>query len=328
MAYQYYDNFTTTLAGSYTAGAATMSLTAIPAGAAAIGSTDSWDILVDTERLRVTGPATGAGPYTVSVSTLTGSSAHSAGATVTAVLDAAMLTGGFARRDQGETMAGPLTVQSGLTVTGTLTAPTLAAPVTVTGALTTQGALTIPPSAAAAPAPSSYGSTLVKIAETVVGTVTPSVTFSSIPQGYRSLRMQWIARGDASASASDINLQFNGDLGANYGYMQLYGLNNTANSSTAAWGQTFIQIGRMPAASAQALWASTATLEIPFYAQTSWAKTCVATTLDFETTATTAEYLLVRGGLWGSVAAITSITLTAAVGNFVAGSIFALYGIP
>jgi hypothetical protein len=158
---------------------------------------------------------------------------------------------------------------------------------------------------------------LTKISQTVVSTATPSVTFSSIPGTYTSLKI--VFTGQASGSVTDVNLQFNGDTASNYSWVQSLATPTFASSSGSG---TSIHAAILTASSA----APAATSEdctIAGYAGAVFGKNV------------NCSYTVFNGGLviganngeWSSTAAITSVTVFPTAGNFVTGTTVTLYGV-
>ena len=119
-----------------------------------------------------------------------------------------------------------------------------------------------------------------------------------------------------TAATQAVTAQFNGDTAADYtGGFILNALGTVTGSSAA--GATSIDIGASgpTGGSTQAI--------ISGYASSSIVKSATGSGL-----ATTASGItqLNGAGTWNATAAITSITLTAAAGSFIAGSTFSLYG--
>lgn len=130
---------------------------------------------------------------------------------------------------------------------------------------TLRNALNIPPSAGGSIATTSYGSVPVKISQQAVSGVT-GVTFSSIPGGFRALRVMGMVFG-AALTAQQIILQMNSDVtGGDYSYTLVWfnPAYNSQNSNTLA----YIPIGFAPA-SGNATIPSIFVTELVDYASTS-----------------------------------------------------------
>ena len=168
---------------------------------------------------------------------------------------------------------------------------------------------------------------MVFIAEQVLGSSAATVTFSSIPSTYRTLKLYVTARNNNAslpAGGSDIYLQFNGDTGANYSQLTVYsggtaGGSSTYNTSMAPMAQ--VAYNGSPSNNADGN-----EITIPHYTNTTWNKTmlCQCDRLD----ASTQGYVLNFSGTWLNTAAINQIVLGIVSGDsFLSGSIFTLYGI-
>jgi hypothetical protein len=179
------------------------------------------------------------------------------------------------------------------------------------------------------------GGAIVPIA--VVGPLTSSqasVTFASIPQTYRTLKLRVVARLDFAATENRIMVQFNSDTGANYDWQELHGSGTGAFAGEQISG-TAIRLGIFPAASStSAALAGMATVDLPNYTGTTFHKVMTIAHVDRTNTGSGSQRVYAIGAYWRNTAAVTSIVLTpstsdtgiAGSGNFVAGSYFCLYG--
>jgi hypothetical protein len=164
----------------------------------------------------------------------------------------------------------------------------------------------------------------VKLFETVLASAQSPVSFTSIPQTYRHLQLVVSARLNASVTDAPVSIQLNGDTGANYAFQSL----TVAGSSVA--GATYgtatrIGIGRAAGASAPANYRGAMTATLFHYTQAAHKLVESTNTLATSTTAmTSGQYY----GLWANTSAITSITIFPDSNQFVADSVFTLYGLP
>ena len=176
------------------------------------------------------------------------------------------------------------------------------------------------------------GTALTKIAETILGANTATVTFSSIPQTFRNLVLKVTARDSATVTGnSDAYLQFNGDTGGNYQYSFIEGTGTGSPSIGQGFSQSqpivFATVSNGAGNTAQ--FAGSSTITIYDYARTAWVKNVLAQcvlTIAFNSSG--AAHVFTLNMLWGSTAAITSI-VTGICGSgsvFMAGSVFTLYG--
>ena len=159
--------------------------------------------------------------------------------------------------------------------------------------------------------------TYTLIASSTVGSGgASSITFSSIPSTYTDLLIKFSQRAD-SATAS-VNLQFNGSS-SNLTNRRLYADGSTASSFDGT---------DIPIYGNRSTWTSSTfsnvEIYIPNYASANYKSVSIDGVT--ENNATLAEMSLLAG-LWSNTAAITSIKLLAASGNFVQYTTAYLYGI-
>jgi hypothetical protein len=161
------------------------------------------------------------------------------------------------------------------------------------------------------------GSTYTPIATTTLGSAQASVTFSSLG-AYTDLILVSNAKTTDSANGNDLKGVFNSDTGSNYSQTQMYGTGSSAVSgrnSNIAWAKVGLTSNSSNSQFANSV------CHIMNYSNSTTYKTCIARRdlADAYTVATVS--------LWRNTAAITSITLSAEVGNLATGSTFTLYGI-
>jgi hypothetical protein len=165
------------------------------------------------------------------------------------------------------------------------------------------------------------GSTYTPITSTTLGSDTATVTLSSIPSTYTDLYLVVSSRvsGAQNSSGIDVYAYYNADQGSNYSMTQLYG-NGTTAASNRSSNITYAYFGISSNNTAND-WPNF-TVDIMNYSNTSVNKTAIAR-VDAAYQSSS-----LRGTLWRSTAAISSITLYAELSlNFKAGSTFTLYGI-
>lgn len=167
---------------------------------------------------------------------------------------------------------------------------------------------------------------LVKLASTVLGSTTASITFSSISGSYSALQVVMVARSDTAAANTALCVQFNGDTAANYDYSYMWAFQNAAASANFENATANPQIGLIAANTAPAGQPGSALLWLPLYAGTTFRKewVCSGAMQDSDTART---FTTQQSGTWRSTAAITSITLSPAAGSFVTGTTAVLYGL-
>ena len=139
-----------------------------------------------------------------------------------------------------------------------------------------------------------------------------SVTFGSIPQGYRDLRVVW--NGKSTNLDYSIRGRLNGDSGSNY--TEVYMVGGSGGASSGTYANTYFY------AAAPAGYSST---------------TCILNFMDYSAT-DKHKSILTRGnqdgsytmaivGRWANTAAITSIQLYASGDAWAIGTTIELYGV-
>lgn len=214
----------------------------------------------------------------------------------------------------------------GLTATGS-------SPITVTGlttgtayTFTVQGSTNYGVNSAVSSAsnsvtpasPSSFDS----IATITPSSGTTSITFSSIPDTYKSLQIRTFANNIASNTSA--NITFNGVTTTTYDYHFLNG-DSSSVSANYFTNETKIQLQGYFQLSSTSTFAA-GIIDIIDYASTSKNKTLRAF---YGRDANGSErYISLNSGLWRNTSAINSITIARATGSgFDTGTTFALYGI-
>lgn len=172
-----------------------------------------------------------------------------------------------------------------------------------------------------------YDNRVTKIAESVLGVVTASVTFSSIPGTYRHLMVVWSGRGDNATASVGLIMQANGDTGANYD-SELYQFHGSSSGPFVleSIGTATPTIGDMCAASATASFAGGGVIEIQNYAGTTFMKQATGRSAFKTANATGNVNHEVESWFWRNSAAINALKLFPSAGNFTAGTVLQLYG--
>lgn len=193
-----------------------------------------------------------------------------------------------------------------------------------TGLLTARNALTIPPSVGGTAAATSYGTVPIKFAENLLVAIAATVTFSSIPQTFRNLRIDWYARSDTAALTANLQAQLNGITTATY--------DRIPANATATWnivevlGATSMQLSRITGATATANYFGQGEAKIKHYAGAVGNKYMTATGSLSWGDLTGQIELSVSTGKWRTAAAaVTSLALLPSAGNFIIGSLFTLW---
>lgn len=152
-----------------------------------------------------------------------------------------------------------------------------------------------------------------------------SVTFSSIPQTYEKLIIEFIVRSTQAANAVDAYLQFNGDTTAANYLFELIRENQTGRANE--FGANFkIASATIPGSSAPAGEYSDGEAIIVGYADTFFNKKARQTLGSVYDNASV--FLQTQSGnlSWANTAAITSIVFALSAGNGAANSVVNLYG--
>ena len=154
----------------------------------------------------------------------------------------------------------------------------------------------------------------VPLAETTLSSSASSVTFSSIPAGYRDLIL--VCSGTTSVNAN-ILCNVNNDTASNYSWVYMRG-----NGSTAVSGSNASNTSILTSATAYWINASPTNTVLQFmdYSNTSIHKTVLCRN-DGSTRASEATC-----SRWANTAAINEIDLTPTSGTFESGATFSLYG--
>jgi hypothetical protein len=169
---------------------------------------------------------------------------------------------------------------------------------------------------------------------TLLNSTTNVVTWSGIPATYQHLLVSVQARlTETTALTDDITLQFNGDSGAHYSYLDM-SATNTSGSMVAANATAYAagSIKAFRAAASQAGAPANAGggfAWIPNYAASAFNKAVYSVSGAGNGTSAMVDGR-VRFGFWNpaSQAAVTALTLTAPAGsNFLVGSQFCIYGL-
>jgi hypothetical protein len=240
----------------------------------------------------------------------------------------------------GNNVANGTITYTALSSPGSFTGTGTASPITVSG-LTAGTAYTFQVKAG-----NSLGDSAYSAASNSVTPVTPtafesiatqtvsgsaaSVTFSSIPSTYQHLQIRCLAKANNYASNFPLRLevQFNSDTGNNYfGGHILYGDGTSALASDFGTSDKVrVQAGLMNTANSNTASYAASIIDIHDYKSTTKNKTVRYFAGNEQNTSNTAYQSVLGSGLWMSTAAISSITIAGEVtlGN---GSTFALYGI-
>ena len=150
-----------------------------------------------------------------------------------------------------------------------------------------------------------------------------SITFNSIPQtGFTDLFIFYSTRSDRSAIDDPINITYNG-TSSGYSTISAIGA-GSGNGYIETYGTSVTFGGYMPGASTTANTFGSGSIYITNYRVS--ASKSISLEFVAENNATT-SYQNLTSSLWSNNAAISSLSVTAQVGNLVAGSSATLFGI-
>ena len=163
---------------------------------------------------------------------------------------------------------------------------------------------------------------------TVVGNdVATTITFSSIPSTYKQLQLRMFARYSGGSGATTLVMRLNGDTASNYSNHRLLG-NGTSVSAAGSTTDSAINLngaGWIPDTTYS--YNGVAIFDIIDYESTTKTKT-IRIHAGKEANRSETGLSIMASALWNSTSAVTSISLTNAMGvAWAAGSTFALYGI-
>ena len=162
------------------------------------------------------------------------------------------------------------------------------------------------------------------IAMARVGTATPSITFTSIPDTYKHLQIRAIGKSARSTTSSFL-ITVNGDSGSNYAWHFFWGDGGGSTTSGAEASATFIRVINF-IGTATANNFSAEVIDVLDYGSTSKNKTF---RIIGGGDSNGAGGVHLQSGVWrNNTNAITSLTFTPSDSeNFQPNSQFALYGI-
>jgi hypothetical protein len=162
--------------------------------------------------------------------------------------------------------------------------------------------------------------TYLPIASITLGSAAASVTFSGITQQYRDLVLVISANSTTTNALADILYRFNGDSGANYNKVGMYGA-GSASGSFSGLNETSAQFAGIIGNAGGTTKYSPATLNIMDYSASDKHKTTLSRYGD------TTDAAVAMAQRWASNSAVTSILLLPSAGSFNTGSTFTLYGV-
>jgi len=148
------------------------------------------------------------------------------------------------------------------------------------------------------------------LATTTLGSAASTVTFGSIPQGYRDLML--VIAGRSASSGNVVEMYFNGDTGANYSHVRMGGNGSNPFSTSKSDARVFNMTTNE----------GVSIIQIMDYSATDKHKTSISTSSIAQ------DFVLAYAQRWASTSAVTSIELIFQTAiNFAAGTTLSLYGI-
>lgn len=173
------------------------------------------------------------------------------------------------------------------------------------------------------------GGAVTLISEQIATGSEHAITFNTIPNTYRSLRLEVFGRTDEAVVGSPFTTTCNNDTSAIYDAQRQYAQSATAGAdqflSTAGWTTTV----SLPGSTATASHLGHVVFEFLNYKDTSFYKTMKFQGRQMNSTTTGNAFVMHGGGSYRSTSAISRIDLTIATAAkvFISGSTFRLYGI-
>jgi hypothetical protein len=166
-------------------------------------------------------------------------------------------------------------------------------------------------------------STLVALQTVTVGAGgSASISFTSIPQTYTDLVIKASARSTDSGSQITCYTWINGDRSSIYKYIVLQGSGTAVGS--ASYTNSAIDIGQVSASSGTSNTFGNSEIYIPNYTGSTYKSLSIDTAQENNTST---AYLDLHAALYPKTDAVTSISISTLVGNFVQYSTFTLYGV-
>lgn len=146
-----------------------------------------------------------------------------------------------------------------------------------------------------------------------------------IPGGFKHLMFMGAGRSSKAATFDAMSMTINGDTGANYIGNVVVESGASTVTGVGAVAQSAMAIGALSAASANAAAGSSFFVFLAHYRSSLWKSVVtMATVPNYDGTY---GAIGMWGGTWQSTAPIEKLSVVAAGGNLVAGSLFSVYGI-
>ena len=167
---------------------------------------------------------------------------------------------------------------------------------------------------------------MILIQRQVLSSSAASVTFSNIPQNYRTLKLVVSGRSDRTpANADNIGVRFNGDTGNNYTYLVIEG--NSVAASSFSGTMSSALVGYTSTANNTSNTFGSAEIVIPNYTGSSNKVMGNDSVTENNASGSASAFQVFAANLWNNTSAITSIVVFPQNSNWVSGSSFSLYGL-
>jgi hypothetical protein len=156
-----------------------------------------------------------------------------------------------------------------------------------------------------------------------------SITFTSIPSTYKHLQIRSMAKDTNTAGNTtlSVEMQLNGDTGANYAYHELRGDGTSATTNAGSADTKLIIYNSSLRETVATSSMGVSLIDIHDYASTTKNKTVRYMSGVNKNLGTTSDRVSLGSGLWINISAVTSITLIPTQTAFTTTTTFALYGI-
>ena len=165
------------------------------------------------------------------------------------------------------------------------------------------------------------------LATTTLSATTASVTFASIPSGYKHLQIRAIAKNASTNTGYDyVHAVFNGDTSASYTLINTYGNGSSVGVVGGSNGLAFARCGILAQNGTTSIF-GVSVIDILDYGSATKHKTVRSLAGQDANTNDTNGVVYQYGAGWHNTSPITSIQLLPVGASFVALSSFALYGV-
>ena len=152
-----------------------------------------------------------------------------------------------------------------------------------------------------------------------------SITFSNIPQTFTDLKIVASGRTDYNGLSDESYVKLNGSSASIYSWVLAYSSGTASAAATDSAEGYGIPGCQNNAATSTANVFCNGEIYIPNYASANYKR--ISLEYGIENNATATNFKAMTSGLWGSTAAVTSVSLSGQLGNYVQYSTFSLYGI-